>query len=190
MKTVLFVPGHTENLKSRDYKSVIKAIENKGYKVRFVPINWRYTYVDKWVNELEKVYGGYKPEGTILAGFSYGAITAFMAASKRNPAELWLFSLSPYFAEDMSKIKDSWKKAIGRRKIDTLSKLLFANIAPKVHCRTLLFMGSKEAKDYPPSKSRVEEAKRLMKNSWLIYIDGVDHDVADKRYIEAIEANI
>src|ERR1700745_701040 len=101
MKTVLFVPGYQEDIKSRDYTSTVRTIEKQGYKVKFVPINWVRTTIDNWVDELEAVYSKHDPADTILAGFSFGAITAFVAAVKQNPFELWLFSLSGYFDEDV-----------------------------------------------------------------------------------------
>lgn len=107
MKTVLLLPGFRESIDYRDYKSVIKAIETKGYKVRFIPINWNKTLLRDWTRELEAVYSTLDAKTTILAGFSYGSMTAFMAATKRNPSELWLFSFSPYFSDDMPKMKKS-----------------------------------------------------------------------------------
>src|ERR1035437_7799397 len=101
MKTVLFVPGYQEDMKSRDYASTIRAIESQGYEVKFVPINWKRTTIDQWVEELDAEYGKCDPKQTIIAGFSFGAMTAFVTATKRNPFELWLFSLSPYFVEDL-----------------------------------------------------------------------------------------
>ena len=110
MKTVLFVPGYPENLESRDYVSTISSIETAGYVVKFVPIEWARTTIDDWVAELEAEYSKHDPRDTVLAGFSFGAMTAFVAASKRNPSELWLFSLSGYFDEDIKnkEMKKSW----------------------------------------------------------------------------------
>lgn len=117
MKTVLFVPGYQEDLTSRDYNATIKAIEKRGYKVEFVPIQWTRTTITNWVKELDKAYSNHDQSQTILAGFSYGAMTAFVSATKRNPSELWLFSLSPYFAEDLisKNMKQAWLNNIGQR---------------------------------------------------------------------------
>lgn len=99
MKTVLFVPGFKEDIESRDYKSTIKAIESSGYKVNFIPIEWSRTTIDDWLNELWAEYSKYNPKETILAGFSFGAVTAFVAAAKQNPSELWLFPYRPIFTK-------------------------------------------------------------------------------------------
>jgi predicted alpha/beta hydrolase family esterase len=86
MKTVLFVPGFREDINSRDYKSTLTAIESNGYQVKFIPINWTRTTIEDWTKELDKEYTKHEPAKTILAGFSYGSITAFMAAVNRNPS--------------------------------------------------------------------------------------------------------
>ncbi len=95
MKTVLFVPDFREDLKTRDYNSLLNMFGRKGYTVKFVPIKWQRTTLTEWVAELEHEYAQLDPANTILAGFSYGAMTALVTASHKLPAELWLFSLSP-----------------------------------------------------------------------------------------------
>ena len=94
MKTVLFVPGYPEDLDSREYAGTMRAIEKRGYIVVYVPIEWKRRTIDNWVQELENVYTKHDPRNTIFAGFSFGAMTAFTAAAKVNPSELWFFSLS------------------------------------------------------------------------------------------------
>lgn len=186
MKTVIFLPGHEEDLASRDYTAVVNAIESKGYRVLFLSINWRYTNIDKWVKQLNETYVKYDPKKTILAGFSFGAMTAFMAATKRNPAELWLFSLSPYFKEDIPALKPQWKKAIGKRKIKAFSSLNFMQLAKTIDCRVLIFIGSEEAEKYPRLLERAEDAHRKLFGSKLIYVPDTTHDIAADKYIAAI----
>ena len=77
MKTVLLVPGFRQDLKTHDYKALLDAIETKGHKVVFVPILWKRTTIDDWVDQLKRVYEKHDPNETILAGFSYGAMTVF-----------------------------------------------------------------------------------------------------------------
>jgi hypothetical protein len=188
MRTVLFVPGYQEDLKSRDYKATISAIEIKGYKVEFVSINWLRTTINDWVGELDKVYETYDPKDTILAGFSYGAMAAFMSATKRNPYELWLFSLSPYFSEDLKSknMKQAWLKAIGHRRVTAFSELNFAKLSKKVRCKTLLFAGQLEIDRWPVIGERVNQADKLMTKATLTIVENVGHDVANKYYVEEI----
>lgn len=188
MKTVLFVPGFQENLRSRNYKATISAITQKGYRVVFVHIKWKRTTIEDWVVELNKVYEGYNPKDTILAGFSFGAITAFVSATKRNPAELWLFSLSPYFAKDLKSknMKNSWLKIIGHRRVSAFSKLDFVKLSKTIKCKTLLFAGQLEIDKWPVIGERATQADKLMVNSRLTIVQNTGHDVTSKDYIKAI----
>ncbi len=192
MKTVLFVPGYQEDLESRDYKSTISAIKERGYDVKFVPINWKRTTIDQWVDELEAVYNKCDPKQTIIAGFSFGAITAFVASAKRNPFELWLFSLSPYFEEDVSSpnMKKSWLNIIGHRRATAFSKLNFKELSTNINCKVLIFVGEIEMNKWPDMKERNNIAHKLLNNNKLTIVAAVGHDVANPKYIEAIKLTI
>jgi pimeloyl-ACP methyl ester carboxylesterase len=117
-------------------------------------------------------------------------MTAFVSAASRNPHELWLFSLSPYFSDDMPKMKQSWLNNIGHRRADVFRKLSFSQLAQKTHCKTLVFVGEVEAKKYPLLGTRAEAVNKQISGSTLFVIPDTDHDVADKRYIEPIKENI
>jgi len=190
MKTVLFVPGFMEDLTSRNYQKTIQAIEQKGYKVKFVPIKWQRTTINDWEKELNKEYLKYNPQNIILAGFSYGSMTAFVSATKINPSELWLFSLSPYFSEDMSKMKKLWLKYIGKHRNIAFSKLDFNKLALKIKCKTLIFIGEAEMKKYPLMTNRTNIAHNKIKNSQVIIVPNCKHDVTDEKYITSIKENI
>ena len=192
MKRVLFVPGFQEDLHFRDYTSVITAIEKKGYVVTLVPINWKRTTIDDWSKELDTIYSGYEPSETILAGFSYGAMTALVCTAKRNPSELWLFSLSPYFAEDVKSknMKATWLKHIGKRRTAAFSKLVFKDLAKNIPCKTLLFYGQAEIDMFPVMKERSIDAHKSLRNNELMIINDTRHDVSDKRYIDMISTCI
>jgi pimeloyl-ACP methyl ester carboxylesterase len=190
MKIVLLVPGFQEDLKTRNYKSVLDAIESKGYHAKFVPIQWKRTTIDEWLIELETEYKKHNSKNTILAGFSYGSMTAFVAAAKRLPAELWLFSFSPYFSDDLPKLKKSWKDGIGHRRVSAFSKLNFAELAKQITCPALIMLGSVEANKYPLMVNRANIAKQAIKNNRYVIVDGADHDIADKNYVAAIKEAI
>lgn len=190
MKTVLFVPGFREDIKSRNYNSTLAAIKNKGYKVKFVPINWTRTTIIDWVKELDAEYAKYKPDNTILAGFSYGSMAAFLSATKNNPSELWLFSFSPYFSDDMPDMKKSWLSNIGLRRANAFRKLNFNKLACNIKCKTLIMVGEVEAAKHPLIDKRSKLAHQKIINSRLVVIPDADHDVTGKSYIEAIKAAV
>lgn len=185
-KIVLFVPGFKDSFTTRRYAAVLKAIEKQGYRAKFVPIQWRYTTLEDWVKELETEYAKYDAQQTILAGFSFGAMTVLVVAAKRNPAELWLCSLSPYFADDIAVMKESWRKSIGKRRTVVFSELQFARLAEQIHCPTRIFVGEKEAKRYPGLLARSKVAARTIPHATLTIVSGVDHKIDDPGYIAAI----
>lgn len=187
MKTVLFIPGFQENIKSRDYPKTIRAIENAGYKVVSVDINWRRTTIRHWTDEFNAVYQKYDPENTILAGFSYGAMTAFVVAAKRSPAELWLFSLSPYFAEDISHktFNKSWLKYIGHRREDDFKTLSYRYLIELISSKIKFFYGEVELKTFSDISYRHKIAHNSS-NMETILIPDAKHDVASDVYVDAI----
>ena len=187
MKTVLLVPGFRQSLLTHDYMATISAIENRGYKVVFIPIEWRHTSIDDWIAQLNVLYEKYDSKETILAGFSYGAMTVFGAAGQRLPSELWLFSLSPYFTEDMLVLKLAWLRSIGKQRQERFWRMSFVKIAPKITCKVLLFIGKKEALKFPPLKKRVMQANKQLRNVRLIEIPDCGHDVTSAPYIGAIQ---
>jgi len=187
MKTVLFIPGGTEDWNSRDYASVMKTIEQKGYKVRFVPIQWKRSTIDDWVHELMTVYARYDPAQTILAGFSWGAMTVFIAATQRQPAELWLCSLSPYFSDDkyLLAMQHAIPKWLGKHRFEAFARLDFDALAQTITIPTTILVGEYELASV---KKRCQVAAQELANARLITVQGAKHEVDDPNYLAAILA--
>ena len=191
MKTVLFVPGFRESIKSRNYLAVLRKIEGKDYKTKFVEIDWRSTKtVADWVAQLEKEYSKYDSSEVVLAGFSFGAVTAFIAAANRNPSALWLFSLSGAFSEDWPIVEKNDIKIVGKKRIEGFAPFRFRDLVKKIACPTLLFIGEKEIRLYPSLNNRVNEAHKHIKDSRLIIVPATGHDIADPKYIATVADNI
>jgi hypothetical protein len=190
VKTVLLVPGNKQGMHTHPYQNTVEAIEKAGYKVKFIPVNWKYTTINDWVAQLEEEYLKLDPKNTILAGFSFGSMTVFMEASKRPPAELWLFSLSPYFAEDLPLLKNTWKDGIGKKRIKVFSDMRFNELVTKISSKTLIFVGDKELERYPDLAYRSEDAHTKIRNSKYIVAEDVGHEVTHPNYMKAIAENI
>ena len=189
MKKLLFVPGFQEDADSRNYEAVMRAFRDNGYDPLFVNIDWRRTTQADWVKQLEMV----RKEvgvGAVLAGFSFGALTALVSAANVVPAELWLFSLSPLFSEDASSWTASDKKILGKRRLAIAYETSFASLAPKVTCPVALFLGRKEITQWPEMKQVFDRAMNLLPDVQSRMIDGVGHVVDDQRYVEAIRQSI
>lgn len=186
IKNVLFVPGGMQYWHTHDYARVVRTIRKKGYKVVFVPINWRRSVLSRQVEQLNKVYEKYDPKNTILAGFSWGAMTALVAASERMSKELWLFSLSDHFREWVDKTPDR----INKTRVNEFRKTSLASVAKKISCKTLIWLGEAEAKEFPTMVGTAKQAHRQIKGSKLIIIPKAPHDVTDDNYIKSISENI
>jgi pimeloyl-ACP methyl ester carboxylesterase len=188
MKTVLFTPGFGDSVGTRDYNAVMDALESKGYSVKFVSIDWKRTIIDDWVRQLEVEYNKYDTNDVILAGFSYGSMTSFMAATRRNPSELWLFSFSPYFAEDIPYIKKWWANIIGKHRIVAFQKLHFDELAKSIKCPTTIMLGEIEVNQFELLTNRCRAAHKAIKGSRLIVVPKARHDVTNPNYIETIKS--
>ena len=191
MKTVLFVPGFQENIDSREYRKTFATIERAGYHVQCVDINWKYTTIDQWSAELLEVYREYDPKETILAGFSFGATTALVVAAERNPHAVWLFSLSPYFSEDLTGggVPASWLKIIGSRRQRAFCNIHFSALVQSINSKILFFYGTQELATWPNMHYRARMVRKLPHAKEIIIQDG-QHDVASAVYVAAIEKAI
>lgn len=188
MKAYL-IPGNGENLKSRDYQAVLNMYKELDYEPEFVPIDWKYTTIDDWVEQVRSKISKKDLVNSLLSGFSFGSVIALTVASQVNPKKLLLFSLSPYFAEDFPKSEKDMKR-IGIRRIENFKKVSFNKLAVQINCPTLIFVGSKEISKYKDTDHRADEAKKRIKNSKLVQIKNVGHDVGDPKYIEAIRREL
>lgn len=188
-KTVLFLPGFTESIHSRDYKKLLKMIKSKGYNVKFIDVDWKHKTLTDWHADFMKIYEKYDPKNTILAGFSFGAVIALTVAETRNPIELWMFSLSPCFAEDFPLIWKNDYKVLGRKRIKDFQNYNFNEIAQAIKCPVLLLAGEKEMERYTDMKKRFEIARKKLTYCHAIIVPHAQHDVTDNNYIAMIEEN-
>jgi alpha/beta superfamily hydrolase len=187
MKAYL-IPGWGEDLKDRNYKAVLDVYKQAGYQPEFVTVKWSYKDIHDWVEQVKSKIPKPELENSLLSGFSFGAmVSLILAAEYATPKKLILYSLSPYFAEDIPKLKPSWIKGIGQRKTKIFKKLPMEPLAKKVKCPTSIFVGKSEG---PESEHRAREAHKIIKRSDLHVLEGVEHDVADPRYVLAMKDSL
>lgn len=181
METVLFVPPYGENDPGK-LKSTLSLIEKKGYSVKLIEIDWRAT-VDVWVHQLKAASIVLDSKKKIYAGFSFGAITCLVAAASCNPAQLWLMSLSPYFAEDVPEHSVERAAYVRENRLEHVTSLRFGPLASKITCPTTLFVGADESEG---SRGRTTEAHRAIPGSRLIVVPGTKHDLYTPNYQRAL----
>lgn len=185
MKAFL-IPGNGENLKTRNYQGVLDLYKQFGYEAVFVPIHWKYKTINDWTKQVTDFICKEDLQNSLLSGFSFGSIIAFSVAAQVNPRRLLLFSLSPYFQEDMPWPK-KYEEWAGKRRTQAFRKLYFNTLAAEIKCPTTIFLGSKEKEKYQDMWYRSQAAHEKIPNSKLVLVKGVAHDVGDPHYIKAIE---
>ena len=187
MKAYL-IPGAFEDLKSRDYQAVLDVYKKLGYEPRFIKIDWKYKTIDDWVEQVQAKLSKENVQDSLLSGFSWGAMIALVLAAKYySPKKLLLFSLSPYFAEDLPYVKKPWLKWAGKHRVAAFKELKMNELATKIRCPTTIFIGDKEVSKYSDMKRRTHEAHKRINGSKLVIIKGVKHDVGDPLYVKAIK---
>lgn len=188
-ETVLLVPGFQEALADRGYDKVMRQIKQLGCAVQFIPIQWRYTTQQDWLRQLNEQYYLHNPATTILAGFSYGACVALMAAAARSPHNLWLCSLSPLFAEFEPEWDGHDWRVARKRRLTIAKETSLADLAQRVNCPTVLFIGEKEMARWPIMEHATQAAATHIKDSRIVVIKGVGHAIDDPGYTGAIIDN-
>ena len=188
MKAFL-IPGNGEDLKSRDYQAVLDVYESLGYEPHFVPVKWKYRTIDNWVKEVESKIPQKELENSLLSGFSFGSIIALSLAAKTNPKKLLLFSLSPYFKEDFP-LPEKYAEWAGKRRIENFKKISMNELASKISCPTIIFIGKEEIEKYKDMDSRSSKAHKRIRHSKLIVVKDADHDVGHPNYVKTIKKNL
>jgi pimeloyl-ACP methyl ester carboxylesterase len=190
MMKAYLIPGAFEDLKSRNYQAILEAYKKSGYQAQFIEVDWKYKTIEDWVKQVRNAIPKEDLPNSLLSGFSWGAMIALAVAAEASPKQLFLFSLSPYFAEDLPHVKKPWFKWAGKHRTAAFKSFYMNELAAKIDCPTTLFIGSKEVSKYSDVKKRTNEAHKRIKNSRKVEIKGVGHDVADLLYIEAIKKEL
>jgi pimeloyl-ACP methyl ester carboxylesterase len=161
-------------------------MEQMGYHYTFIPTQWENTTIIDWQQQAERVYDRCQPDQTILAGFSFSGMTALAMAAKRPPAKLWLFSPSPYFAEDIPTLPANFIEFAGKYppRLDAFRQTHFNELAPRIACPTLLVRGGDEGEQMA---HRLNEAERLIPDTYTYIANGVTHNLLHPIYLATIK---
>ncbi len=190
MKAYL-IPGAFEDLKDRGYQAVLDIYKECGYQAEFIRIDWKYKTIDDWVEQVKTKIPKEDLRNSLLSGFSWGSMIALaISAEHTNPKKLLLFSLSPYFAEDLPNVKKPWFKWAGKYRVAAFKNFSMNKLAAKIDCPTTIFIGSKEVSKYSDMRRRTREAHKRIKGSRVIEIKDVAHDVGNPKYVQAVEKSL
>jgi len=187
MKRIAYIiPGYDEShTKQKGYAAVAKLFEKKGIEPIHIDINWKSKHpaqFSDFVSQFLRQYKKPKNAEVYVLGFSYGATTAFLSAAKTKPTAFIFCSLSPYFTEDLPKLKPAWVKWFRKNfeKSDYSFKEKVVGITAPAH----FIYGEKESE---ACAKRARSARRALPNSTLTIAKGAKHNISQKEYLVALE---
>ncbi len=184
-RAIFIIPGFAQRPTNKAYKEVAKILKSEGYFPILVAIPWKNSTISQNTEHFLKIYKKTKARKKYILGFSYGAMIAFIAATKVNPSGIILCSLSPYFKEDMPKTNKNLSLLMTARYED-FSKLHCGTLAKKIKTgRILMLYGAQETKVLI---KRVTDAFGQIpaQKKHLIPILKAEHEIGDKRYLNTI----
>jgi len=138
--------------------------------------------MNDYVIQFLRHYRSEKNTKVYLFGFSFGAMISFLVATRIKVDGLYLCGLSPYFKEDLSILKKSWRKAIGKRRLADFKQYSFDRYAKRIACPVVLLMGTREPIEV---YRRSEIAHRVIRGSELVIVEGASHEL--REYLPALK---
>lgn len=169
-KTIFIIPGYRQSSTSKAYKAIAVLFAQHGYEPIILSFSWKQSILQNteyFLKEYKKV----RRKKKYILGFSFGAMIAFLAATKVKVSGLILCSLSPFFKEDSKK---------------EFFDLQFAQLVKKVKAdQIVLLYGVKEARSLI---NRVKETFLHIssKKKKLLPIKNTDHSIGNKNYLQII----
>ena len=182
---IYIIPGFKHSPQRKEYQTIAEFFKTKNFDVILVKIDWKYKTVLQWVEQFLTKYYKNENKKKYFFGFSYGAVISFVASTKVDVDTQILCSLSPYFNEDLSGLFKSWRRMIGKRRIEHFKELRMADLAPLVKTETFLLYGTHEGK-FIETRAKDTYEKLKCKKS-LISVDGSKHDISNPEYVKQIE---
>lgn len=139
-KIVYIIPGFREKANLKRYKEIIRFFKARKFHTVPIIISWKYGVMSKYVGEFLKQLKHEKNDEVYVLGFSFGAMIAFISAVNIKPKVIFLCSLSPYFKEDLTRLPKSWKKMVGKRRVNDLKNISFSALVKKLNVKRFLYM--------------------------------------------------
>jgi esterase/lipase len=184
MSGVIYItPGYQKSVRQKCYQVIAKIFRKRGIKPVFVNIHWKNRTLTDYVFQLLTQIKKARKNHVYLFGFSLGAMVACIAASLINPKKIYLCSLSPYFKEDLTNLETAERRILGEKRVKDFSRYEFKKVARQISCKTILFVGDKEARSLLKRASLAEE---LIQQARVIRIKNANHDLGDPGYLKAV----
>lgn len=184
---IFLIPGFKQKPTNKCFTWLINFLQNKGFHVIRVSINWEYRTMSDYVKDFKTQYNKYGHGNNHVLGFSYGAVIALISANELRPKKIYLCSLSPDFQEDIIAMKPWIRKLVGKRRIADMKNYSGKKLAKELTVPSTIFYGEVEGKMYPQLKIRCEKTAKYAKISKLIVVKDAPHNINYSEYIKAIK---
>ncbi len=170
-------------------------MRNEGYQPIRVAIPWKGSTISENTDYFLRVYKKSIAKASsgvqvYLLGFSYGAMIAFLAATKISVKGLILCSLSPFFKEDLPKKHPKNISSLQVKRFNDFSTLKSTTLAKKIRAKCVyMFYGVNESK---PLIARVTKTfQQIPKHEkYLLSVKNMQHNIADTKYMTAIHYSL
>ncbi len=188
-KITFIIPGFKHKPTSKAYKKIAGILKKEGHIVVPVTIPWRQSTISEniafFMSQYRRallLHGRKKTKREVyILGFSFGAIIAFVSSTKFPVSGLILCSLSPYFKEDLLKVKKNRNSLLDTSRYDDFSQLHCGRLTKKVKAKQIsMLYGTNE------SRSLIERVTKtydqiLSPHKYLFPIKKTEHNIGDKR---------
>lgn len=134
-----------------------------------------------------KEYKKIRRKEKYILGFSYGAMIAFLAATKVHVSGLILCSLSPYFQEDIQNKTRTRKSTLEKKRYDDFVTLHSGRLAKQLKTKQVMMLyGVQEAKSLI---KRVSETFYQIPTTQkkLFAVKKAEHNLGNTSYLEKIK---
>lgn len=190
-KIVFIIPGFRHKISQKGYVDVKKRLKSEGYTVVSVAIPWRSStiventdfFLKKYQEKITK-YAALKD--VYLFGFSYGALIAFLAATKIPVKGLILCSLSPFFKEDLPKNLPKNVSVLQEKRYGAFATLSSGKLAKKIKAKNVCMLYGEKESVRLIQRTKLAFSALASKKKYLFSIQNTQHNIADTKYISAI----
>lgn len=185
-KVIFIIPGFRQTPTDKAYIKISKILEMEGYFPILINIPWKNSTISQNTKYFLEEYKKVKSKKKYILGFSYGAMIAFIASTKVTSAGLILCSLSPYFKEDLPKIKNRAISKLTRQRYQDFSRLNSLRLVQKIKAKQILMLyGRQENRDLI---RRVRETFGALDSldKKLFSIKNAQHNIGHKSYLLTI----
>jgi pimeloyl-ACP methyl ester carboxylesterase len=187
MKTIFIVTGFKQAKHNAQFKWMRPYFSKLGFEVKVFAADWDYRVMSDYLSDFELFYAKNKSEQNYVLGFSFGAMIALLSARTLQPDRLYLCSLSPYFKEDIQKIRKTWERLIGVRRKRDFQLHSAKKASQQLIVPTVVLYGEAEGVKFPNLKKRCEYVADLLPKSTLVVVKDASHKIDHPEYIRVIK---